>query len=82
MPSDDVRAAGTKKGIELANARALALAPLLAEIQESGITGPAAIGRELTRRGIPTARGHKVWLSSHVLALLKRLDRLARPEPP
>jgi len=76
MATSEARAAGRKAGIERADARALALAPVIAEIRASGITGPPAIGRELTRRGIPTVRGHKVWLSSNVVALLKRLDRL------
>jgi hypothetical protein len=60
-----------------AGARARALAPVIAEIRASGITEPGAIAAALTARGIPTARGHRVWLSGPVRKLLDRLDRLS-----
>jgi hypothetical protein len=56
---------------------AAALAPIIAEIQASGITTPYAIAADLTRRGIPTARGHRFWLTSQVRSVLNRLDRLS-----
>jgi hypothetical protein len=60
-----------------ADARAAALAPVIAEIRASGISEPYAIAAALTARGIPTARGHRFWMSGPVRDLLTRLDRLA-----
>jgi hypothetical protein len=55
----------------------LSLAPIIAEIQATGITTPYSIAAALTRRGVPTARGYRVWTDCPVRNLLKRLDRLA-----
>ena len=60
-----------------AEARAVALAPIIAEIWASGITTPYAIAAALTARGIPTARGHRFWGTGPVRKLLDRLDRLS-----
>ena len=60
-----------------ADARAIALAPSIAEIRASGITTPYAIAAALTARGIPTARGHRFWGTGPVRKLLDRLDRLS-----
>src|SRR5271170_2265925 len=60
-----------------ADARAAALAPVIAEIQASGITAPYAIAAALTARGVPTARGHRFWTCGPVRSLLNRLDRLS-----
>jgi len=60
-----------------ADARAAALAPVIAEIRASGITEPYAIAAALTARGIPTARGHRFWTCGPVRSLLKRIDRLS-----
>jgi hypothetical protein len=38
---------------------------------------PYAIAADLSRRGIPTARGHRFWLTSQVRSMLNRLDRLS-----
>jgi hypothetical protein len=62
-----------------ADARAIALAPVIAEIQASGISSPHAIAAALTARGILTARGYRFWRSESVRKLLKRLDRLSLP---
>jgi hypothetical protein len=70
------RAAARKAKMARAEARALALAPLIAEIRASGITTPYAIAAALTERGIPTAQGGRVWTDKPVRNLLKRLDRL------
>jgi hypothetical protein len=59
-----------------ANARAVAPAPVLAEIKASGITGPYAIAVALSGRGIRTPRGHRYWMASQVRTLLDRFDRL------
>jgi hypothetical protein len=61
---------------EQADERALALAPILAEIQASGAPSLYAIGAALTRRGIRTAHGNRFWGATQVHNLLKRLDRL------
>jgi hypothetical protein len=60
-----------------ADERDLALAPIIGEIQATGITTPYSIASALTRRGVPTARGYRVWSDCPVRNLLKRLDRLA-----
>ena len=59
-----------------ANARALALAPIIAEIQAHGVTRPHAIAAALTDRGVPTALGCRFWTSCRVRDILDRLDRL------
>jgi hypothetical protein len=69
--------AGRKTGIARANARALALAPLIAEIQTDGVTRPHAIAVALTHRGVPTALGHRSWTGNTVRQVLDRLARLA-----
>jgi hypothetical protein len=69
--------AGRKTGIARADERALALAPIIAEIQGDGITRPHAIAAALTDRGIPTALGHRFWNSNQVRQVLDRLARLA-----
>lgn len=61
---------------EQADERALALAPILAEIRASGAPSLYAIGAALTRRGIRTAHGNRFWGATQVHNLLKRLDRL------
>ena len=70
-------ATGGKVAKQRADARAIALAPVIADLKAKGITTPYAIAAELVRRGIPTARGHRYWGHSQAHELLKRLDRLA-----
>jgi len=81
VATPEARAAGRKVGKQRADARAMALAPVIADIKASGITTPYTIAAELVRRGIPTARGHRFWSSSVVGNVLKRLDRLWQREP-
>jgi hypothetical protein len=71
------REAGWRACAALADARAAALAPIIAEIRASGITKPYSIAAALTARRIPTARGHRLWAAGTVSGILKRLDRLA-----
>ena len=75
----EAAAAGRKVGKQRADARAIALAPVIADIRATGITTPYTIAAELVRRGIPTARGHRYWGRAQAHNLLKRLDRLAGP---
>ena len=53
----EAAAAGHEVGKQRADARAIALAPVIADIKATGITTPYTIAAELVRRGIPTARG-------------------------
>jgi hypothetical protein len=77
VATPEAREAVRKVTIAHADEQALALAPITAEIQASGITTPYAIAAALTRRGVPTARGHRVWTDCPVRNILNRLDRLA-----
>jgi hypothetical protein len=71
------REAARQACVALADARATALAPIISEIRASGITSPFLIAAALSARGIPTARGHRVWGDGPVRKLLNRMDRLA-----
>ena len=75
----EAAAAGGRVAKQRADARAIALAPVIADLKAKGITTPYAIAAELVRRGIPTARGHRYWGKAQAHNLLKRLDRLAGP---
>jgi hypothetical protein len=77
VPSQQAREAARRVSVARADARAAALAPLIAEIRTSGITAPYAIAAALTARGVPTARGHRLWMVGPVRRLLDRLDRLS-----
>ncbi len=77
IATPEARAAASKAATARADARALALAPIIAEIRASGITTPYAIATALTARGIPTARGHRFWGDKPVRSLLNRLDEMA-----
>jgi hypothetical protein len=69
--------AGRKTQTARANAHALTLAPIIAEIQANDITRPHGIAAALTDRGVPTAWGCRFWTSSQVRHVLDRLARLA-----
>jgi hypothetical protein len=56
-PTAQNREAARKACTARADARAIALASVIAEIKASGITGPNAIAAALNARGIRTARG-------------------------
>jgi hypothetical protein len=77
VATPEAREAARKVVSARADERALALATIIAEIQASGITTPHAIAADLTRRGIPTARGHRFWGATQVRKVLDRLDQLA-----
>ncbi len=76
-PTPAARDAGRRANTARTDARAIALAPVIAEIKASGITGPTAIAAALNKRRIRTARGHKFWMTSQVRKLLERLERLS-----
>jgi hypothetical protein len=61
--------------------RALELAPVLRELQESGITSLNGIAAALNERGVPTPAGHPHWHASQVARVVRRLTRLGRRQP-
>ena len=79
VATPEAAAAGREVSKQRADARAIALAPVIADIKATGITTPYAVAAELVRRGIPTARGHRYWGHGQAHNLLKRLDRLDGP---
>jgi hypothetical protein len=79
--SPAAREAARKALGKLADERAIALAPIIAEIRASGASSLYAIGDALMRRGIHTARGQPFWGASQVRNLLKRQDQLAAASP-
>jgi hypothetical protein len=56
-----------------ANASAATLAPIVRELQASGVTSLNAIADALNERGVPTPAGSHHWYASQVARLLKRL---------
>ena len=75
VATPEARAAARKVLIQRADARAIALAPVITDIKASGITTPYAIATELARRRIPTARGHRFvigWLNVPALGTMER----------
>jgi DNA invertase Pin-like site-specific DNA recombinase len=67
------RAAGCKARTERAAAKAIDLAPTLAELQAAGVTSLRAIAAALNERGIPTPRGGE-WQAVQVMRVLARID--------
>jgi hypothetical protein len=57
-----------------ADARAAALAPMIAEIRASGVTTLKGIATALNERNIPTSTGRKTWRAVQVQRVLARLD--------
>ena len=58
-----------------ADARAKALAPTIAKLQEAGFVSISALARELRKQEIATAQGGK-WHPTGVKRLLRRLKKL------
>jgi hypothetical protein len=81
MLTPETRAAARKSKEARADAHAIDLAPLIADLRASGKVGPSAIAAELVRRGIRTAYGQRSWGASQVVGVLKRLERLSQHEP-
>jgi hypothetical protein len=77
MATPQAREAARRVSAARADARAAALAPVIAEIRATGITGAYAIAAALMARAVPTARGHRFWSDGTVRDLLRRLDRLS-----
>jgi hypothetical protein len=58
-----------------ANAWAAELAPIVADVPASGVTGLKGIARALNERGVATPRGTGEWEPSQVWRLLARMCR-------
>ena len=69
VPSEADRASGSLVKRSKAARHAADLAPLIDEIRSAGITTAKGIAGELTKRGIPTARGASVWTAVQVIRL-------------
>jgi hypothetical protein len=59
---------------QIASERAAALAPIITEIRAAGATSLRAIVAELTKRGVPTARGTGSWSASQVARIMLRQE--------
>ena len=68
--------AGRKSHIARANARALLLAPIGADIRASGISSWYGITMELNKRGVPTATGRGIWEQGQVRRVMERAARI------
>ena len=58
--------------VQIASERAATLAPIIAEFRATGATSLRAIVAELTKRGVPTARGTGRWSASQVASIMSR----------
>jgi hypothetical protein len=76
VATPEAREAVRRVTLARADERAVALAPIIAEIQAGGTTTPYAIAADLMRRGIPTAQDRRFWGGTQVRKVLDRLDRL------
>ena len=62
-------------------ARALDIAPILRELQATGISSLNALAAALSERGVHTPAGSRHWYAAQVARVLKRLagDRRTKP---
>jgi hypothetical protein len=67
------RRAGVEARQARANERAADLAPIVAELQATGLTTLEGIAAALDKRGVPTPLGNRHWYAMQVARLLKRL---------
>lgn len=81
--TDKARMKGTKASVEVrsnrARRRAEDLAPLMRDLQGSGMTSLRELAAALEARRIPTPRGNRNWSAMQVRRLLKRIDELEAP---
>jgi hypothetical protein len=74
----EARKAARRVTLARADEQAVALAPIIAEIQAGGITTPYAIAADLMRRGIPTAQGRRFWGGTQVRTIGRtKIDAMA-----
>jgi hypothetical protein len=65
--------AAARARIARAVAKAVDVAPIVAELQAAGVTSLNGIATALNARGVRTPRGRSRWYASQVARLLKRL---------
>jgi DNA invertase Pin-like site-specific DNA recombinase len=70
-PNEGARRASLARRQASAKERAADLAPVISQMQAEGIVSLNGLARELTARGIPTARGGTKWAPSQVARVLK-----------
>ncbi|MFZ5739369.1 MAG: recombinase family protein [Pseudomonadota bacterium] len=71
--SNAARKAGRDEQAARANKRASDLAPLVRELQCSGITTLSGIAKAFEERGIPTPRGGSRWTAVQIARIARRL---------
>lgn len=69
---DEGRALGRARRTEIANRRAIDLAPIIADVRETGATSLREIAAALNERRIPTARGG-MWSAVQVQRAMARM---------
>jgi len=67
VPTQDARQAGRNTQQARASKRAADLAPIIDELKAAAISTYQGIARALTERGIPTAKGARVWSATQVM---------------
>ena len=72
--TEAVRRAGTEARKARAAETAAMLAPIIKELQTSGITSLSGIATALNARGVLTPLGRHHWYASSVARLLKRFE--------
>lgn len=77
-PSAVARRAARVAIADRVQSRAADLAPAIADMQANGITSLNALARELTARGIPTARGAAAWSAVQVRRALAAMAGRSR----
>ncbi len=70
---DAARALSVASRKAAAGARALDVAPTIADLQAAGVTSLGALARALTEHGIPTAKGAAEWSPIQVSRVLKQI---------
>ena len=68
------RAAALEVRLKRAYARAIELAPIIAELRAAGVTMPHALAKALNARGVPTVTGKGKWRHLGVSRVLARLE--------
>ena len=74
VPSKKTRKLAIEALQARAHAKAADIAPIIRELQASGVESLRAIADGLNERGIPTARGNGTWSATHVARALERIE--------
>jgi hypothetical protein len=68
--------AGRQARRAAAKARALRVAPIVAQLRQDGFTTLSGLARALTDKGVPKVRGGSAWTASGVSRVMKWLSAL------